>query len=119
MHTLHNVVLIRKRRYKFIAPLELATWCVRYRATYSAVWISYKKFQFQCHVYVHFHVRVCVNVRVCARVLVDVLVYVLVRVLVRVNINYGGMNIYVRHGSYVVSSQGSYEVACKLKGPPT
>jgi hypothetical protein len=32
---------------------------------------------------------------------------------------YGAMNIYVRHGNYIVDSQGLYEVARKLKGPLT
>jgi hypothetical protein len=30
---------------------------------------------------------------------------------------YGAMNIYGRHGNYIVDFQGSYEVARKLKGP--
>jgi hypothetical protein len=30
----------------------------------------------------------------------------------------GAMNIYDRHGNYIDDSQGSYEVARKLKGPP-
>jgi hypothetical protein len=29
---------------------------------------------------------------------------------------YGAMNIYDRHGNYIVNSQGSYEVARNLKG---
>jgi hypothetical protein len=30
---------------------------------------------------------------------------------------YGAMNIYGRHGNYIADSQGSYEVARKIKGP--
>jgi hypothetical protein len=62
-----------------------------------------KEFQFQVCVHVH--------------VVVLVLVHVFVRICVCVNIKYGSVNIYVRHGSCVVSSQGSYEVVRKLKGP--
>jgi hypothetical protein len=29
------------------------------------------------------------------------------------------MNIYVLHCNYIVNTQGSYELAQKLKGPPT
>jgi hypothetical protein len=32
---------------------------------------------------------------------------------------YGAMNIYVRHGNYIVNSQGLYEVAQKLEEPRT
>ncbi len=48
-----------------------------------------------------------------------VLVHVFVCVRVHVNIKFGAMNIYVLHGHNVVDSQGSKEVARKLKGPPT
>jgi hypothetical protein len=61
------------------------------------------------------HVLVCVLVHV----LFLVCVHILVCVRVRVNIKYGAMNVYVLHCNYIVDSQGSVEVAQKLKGPPT
>jgi hypothetical protein len=43
--------------------------------------------------------------------------HVFVDVSVHVNLNSDAMNIYVRYGNFIVNSQGSYDVARKLKGP--
>jgi hypothetical protein len=116
------VVLIWKRCYKFIAPLELAPRvsevihmalqglmrCMDILQKYS----NYKSL----------YVSVSLSVFLALSVSLSVLVCVLLRVPVCVRIRqfkYGTMNIYVRHGNYIVDSQVSYEVAQKLEGPLT
>ncbi len=63
-----------------------------------------------------FHVHVCVCVHVHVRVL-SVSVSVSMSIFVLFQFIYGTMNIYGQHSNYIVDSQGSYEVARKLKGP--
>jgi hypothetical protein len=67
----------------------------------------------QLHVHVHF--RGHVHVRVLS---VSASVSISMSNSVLFQFKYGAMNIYGRHGNYIVDSQGTYEVARKLKGPP-
>jgi hypothetical protein len=66
----------------------------------------------QFHVHVHGHVHVLsISVSVSTSVSVSMSISVLFQ------FKYGAMDIYgQRHGNYIVDSQGSYEVAWKLKG---
>ncbi len=135
--TLYAIALIKKQRYEFLAPLELTLWWVTgnpYGAKGDLALYVYltKEFQFQISVLAHVLVLFLVLVRILVLllflvrilvllhvfVLVCVLVRIFVRVLVRVlvKIKYGAMNVSVRHGSYIVDCQRSYEVAQKLKG---
>jgi hypothetical protein len=119
------MVLFRKRRYMFIAPLELSPWCVSgnpYGEIGTIAPYGYLAKEFQIQVRVRVLVRVIlfpVLVHVLALVLVHVLVRVLVRIRVQVNLKYGAINIYFLHGNYVADSQGSYKMARKIKGPPS
>jgi hypothetical protein len=72
--------------------------------------------QFHVHVRVrgHVHVRV-LSVSVSVSVSMPVSIFMSVSVLLK--FKYGAMNIYGRHGNFIVDFQGSYEVAQKLKGP--
>jgi hypothetical protein len=70
--------------------------------------------QFHVHLHVCGHVHVCVlsvSVSISMSVSVSMSIYVLFQ------FKCGAMNIYGRHGNYIVDSQGSYEVARKFKGP--
>jgi hypothetical protein len=75
-----------------------------------------KVHQFHVHVRIHghFHVRV-LSVSVSVSISMSVSVSMSVSMLFQ--FKYGAMNIYGRHGNYIVDFQGSYEVAWKLKGP--
>jgi hypothetical protein len=76
--------------------------------------------QFHVHVrfrgHVHFRV-LSVSVPVSMSVSVSMFVSVSMSISMLIQFKYGAMNIYGRHGNYIVDSQGSYEVAGKLKGP--
>jgi hypothetical protein len=76
--------------------------------------------QFHDHVHVRGHVHVLVlsvSVSVSMPVSISMSVSVSMSILVLLLFKYGAMNIYGRHSDYIVDSQGSYEVARKLKGP--
>jgi hypothetical protein len=82
--------------------------------------------QFHVHVCVrdHVHVRILsVSISVSMSVSVSLSVSVSMSFSVSMSISvlfqfkYGAMNIYGGHCNYIVNSQGSYEVARKLKGP--
>jgi hypothetical protein len=75
-----------------------------------------KVHQFYVHVRIHghFHVRV-LSVSVSVSISMSVSVSMSVSMLFQ--FKYGAMNIYGRHGNYIVDFQGSYEVVWKLKGP--
>ncbi len=65
-----------------------------------------------------FHVHVRVRGHVHVHVLsVSISVSVSMSVSVLFQFKYGAMDIYGRHGNYIVDFQGSYEVARKHKGP--
>jgi hypothetical protein len=90
--TLHVIFLTRKRRYKFLAPLELAPWCNTgnpYGAIGDlALYVYLTKvfhFQFQFQFQVHVIVRDLVLVLVLVLVFASVLVRILVRVRVKLN----------------------------------
>jgi hypothetical protein len=66
----------------------------------------------------HVHVRVLsVSISISMSVSVSISVSVSMSISVLFQFKYGAMNIYDRHGNYIVDSQGSYEMARKLKGP--
>jgi hypothetical protein len=72
-----------------------------------------------CQFHVHVHFRGHVHVRV---LLVSASISFSVSISMSISVLFqfkcGAMNIYGRHGNYIVDSQGTYEVARKLKGPP-
>ncbi len=86
-------------------------WC--YRDNFAKKYLAkVPKFHVHVHVYVHIYVRLLsVSVPVSMSVSVSIIISVLFQ------FKYGAMNIYGRHGKYIVDSQGSYKVAGKLKGP--
>jgi hypothetical protein len=115
------IVLIRKRRYKSVSPLEFAPCCATGNL-YGAICRNdcavnlTKVFQF------HFQFQVRVRIHVLVRVLVRVLVLILVRVRIFVAslsvscpIN---MALWIfLSDTAIADSQGSYEVVQKLIGP--
>jgi hypothetical protein len=76
----------------------------------------------QFHVHVrfrgHVHFRdLSVSVSVSMSVSLSMFISVSISISMLFQFKYGAMNIYGRHGNYIVDSQWSYEVAGKLKGP--
>jgi hypothetical protein len=74
------------------------------------------KFHVRVRVYVHVHV-LSVSVSISKSVSVSMSVSVSISISVLFQFKYGAMNIFGRHGKYIVDCQGTYEVAQKLKGP--
>jgi hypothetical protein len=76
------------------------------------------KFHVFVRVYVHVHVRVLsFPVSVSKNVSVSMSVSVSISFSVLFQFKYGALNIYGRHGKYIVDCQGTYGVARKLKEP--
>ncbi len=78
--------------------------------------------QFHVHVHVrvpgHVYVRVLsVSVSISMSVSVSMSFSISMSVSVLFQFKNGAMNIYGRHGNYIVDFQGFFEVARKLKGP--
>ncbi len=123
--TLHVIFLTRKRRYKFLAPLELAPWC-NTGNPYGAIGdlalcvyltkVFHFQFQFQVHLLVSPSPWPCSCPCPCPCLCQCPCPYPCPCLC---QIKYGAMNVSVRHGNYIANSQGSYEVAQKLKGPLT
>jgi hypothetical protein len=70
----------------------------------------------QSHVHVRFHGHVHFHV-LSVSISISMFVSVSMSISMLFQFKYSAMNIYGRHGNYIVDSQGSYEVVGKLKEP--
>ncbi len=124
------MVLIRKWRYKVIALLELAPWCVTGNPYDTIVTLAaYGKqkcsnsmstsLSMSLSMSVSMSLSMSVSISVSVGVSVPCLFPCPVSVNESVSIKYGATNIFLWRGNYSVNFQGPYEVAQKLKGPLT
>ncbi len=115
------IIFIRKWRYKFIPLLQLVPWCVSGSpfGAIGTIALYLQKISISNSAFKSVSMSVSVSLTLSLSLPFSVSLSLSVSLSVSVLHTYGAMNIYVRHGNYVVDSQGSYEVMRKIKRPPS